>query len=53
MNILKSPLHVLGQIDIIRKVESPLALDFVDHVDVFLVLGVDGHATILGQRHKL
>lgn len=53
MNILQSPLDVLGQIDIIREVESPLALDFVDHIYVFLVLGVDSHATILSQRHKL
>ena len=28
-------------------------MDLVDHVDVLLVLGVDSHATILGQRHKL
>ena len=52
MNIPKSPLYVLGQIDIIRKVESPLALDFVDHINMLLVLAVDGHATILGQGHK-
>lgn len=53
MNILQSPLDVLGQIDIIREVESPLALNFVDHVDVLLVLRVDSHAAILGERHEL